>query len=105
MHTSDVVVVYKNRTNVLRISMGQDISADTITSEIRTQDGVLICTWTPTFDSDGTDGELVLTLDNSAVSAITYMTGLMDLKRVRGGEPYAVFAKPLEVEFRNSVTA
>lgn len=104
MPDSEKVIVYKNRTNVLPVSLGYDVSGDTITSEIRTQSGTLIATWTVTFDSDGTDGEIILTLDNSALSSVLYATGLMDLKRVRGGEPYPVFAQPLEVEFVDTVT-
>lgn len=98
------VVVYKNRTNIIPVSLGIDVSDDTITSEIRTTSGTLIATWAVTFAGDGTDGELIFTLDNSAVSSITYPTGLMDIKRVSGGEPLPVFDRPLEVEFRDAVT-
>lgn len=101
---SDAIVVYKNRTNKVTVSLGIDVSDDTITSEIRTQSGVLIATWDVAFDSDGTDGQLVLTLDNADAADIDYTTGLMDLKRVSGGEPYSVFDKPVEVEFRDTVT-
>lgn len=101
---SDKIVVYKGRTNVITVSLGINVSTDTITSEIRTEAGVLIATWAVAFDSDGTDGELVLTLDNSVTTPIAYPSGLMDLKRVSGGEPLAVFDKPVEVEFRNVVT-
>lgn len=99
------LVVYKNRTNIVNASLGYDVSGDTITSEIRTESDVLIATWTVTFDGDGTDGELVLTLDNSITSAIEYSRGLMDMKRVSAGEPFAVFDKAIEVEFRETVTA
>lgn len=101
---SNKITVWKNRTNIITVSLGMDVSTDTITSQIRTEDGVLICTWTVTFDSDGTDGELILTLDNSAVASILYTSGKMDLKRIHATEPYAVFDKPIEVEFVDSVT-
>jgi hypothetical protein len=101
---SNTLVVYKNRRNVVPVSLGVNLSTDTITSEIRTLSGVLIATWSVTFDGDGTDGELVLTLDDSALSSIPYTIGLMDLKRVSAGEPLPVFDKPLEVEFREAVT-
>lgn len=101
---SDTLVVYKDRTNIITASLGINVSGDTITSQIRTESGVLIATWTVAFDSDGTDGELVLTLDNSATGAIAYPSGLMDMKRVTSGEPLAVFDKPIEVEFRETVT-
>lgn len=100
----EILVVYKNRTNIVPVSMGIDVSGDTITSEIRTVSGTLIATWSVAFASDGTDGELVFTLDNSAVSSITHQTGVMDIKRVSGGEPLPVFERPIEVEFRNAIT-
>lgn len=101
---SDTLKVYKNRTNIVAVSLGIDVSGDTLTSQIRTAAGVLIATWSVVFDNDGTDGELILTLDNSAVASIPYKTGLMDLKRVTGGEPVPVFERPLEVEFEDSIT-
>lgn len=101
---SDTIVVYKGRTNIVTVNLGIDVSSDTITSEIRTASGTLIATWTVAFDGDGTDGELILTLDNSVTSAITYPSGLMDLKRMMGGEPVSVFDESLEVEFREIVT-
>lgn len=101
---SDTVVVYKNRTNIVPVSLGFDVSGDTITSEIRTASGELIATWLVEFDGDGTDGELILTLDDSDTDAIAYSTGLMDLKRISNGEPLAIFDKPLEVEFRDVIT-
>ena len=104
MSSADKLVVYKNRTNIIPVSMGFDISGDTITSEIRTAAGVLIATWSVAFAGDGTDGELIFTLDNSALSAVTHQTGVMDIKRVSAGEPLPVFERALEVEFRDAVT-
>lgn len=101
---SDALIVYKNRTNIVPVSLGYNVSLDTITSEIRTPSGVLIATWAVAFDGDGTDGELILTLDNSVTATISYATGVMDMKRVTGGEPLPVFDKPIEVEFRDTVT-
>lgn len=102
--SSDTIIVYKGRTNIITVSLGFDVSDDVITSEIRTQSGVLIATWTVVFDGDGTDGELILTLDNTVTNGITYPTGLMDLKRMQSGEPVSVFDEALEVEFREIVT-
>lgn len=101
---SDKIVVHKDRTNVITVSLGIDVSDDDITSEIRTASGDLIATWGVVFDSDGSDGELILTLDDTITSAITQPSGLMDLKRVSNGEPISVFDKPIEVEFREIVT-
>lgn len=101
---TDILVVHKGRTNIIPVSMGIDVSAETITSQIRTKSGLLIATWTVAFDSDGTDGELIFTLDNTITAAVTYPSGLMDIKRVSGGEPLPVFDMPLEVEFRETIT-
>jgi streptogramin lyase len=56
------------------------------------------------FVTDGEDGELVLTLDNTITEQITANAGYMDLKRMVSGEPVPVFDKPLEVTFRGTVT-
>ena len=104
---SSRIIVHKNRTNVLTISLGFDVSADTITSEIRSEpsvDSPLLATWDVSFRTDGTDGELVLILDDLDTSQIKATSGYMDLKRVSGSEPLAVFDQPLEVSFRGSVT-
>jgi hypothetical protein len=101
---SNTIVVQKGRTNILAVSLGVDVSDDTLTSEIRTSTGVLIATWTVANVTDGTDGEITLTLDDSVTTAIAYPTGLMDIKRISNGEPVPVFDKPLEVEFRETIT-
>ena len=101
---ADALVVHKGRTNIVTVNLGMNVSSDTITSQIKTESGDLIAAWTVAFDGDGTDGELILTLDNTVTSAITQHTGLMDLKRVSAGEPYAVFDELIEVEFRGVVT-
>lgn len=102
---ADKLIVYKNRTNIITVSLGYSVAGQTVTSEIRTVSNVLIATWTVAFAGDGSDGELILTLDNSVTANIAYASGLMDLKRVAGVEPFAVFERPLEVEFRTAVTA
>lgn len=102
---SDILVVHKDRTNVVTVSLGFSVFGETITSEIRTESGVLIATWVVTFSGDGSNGELILTLDNTITSAVTYPSGLMDLKRFSNGEPLPIFDMPLEVEFRETVTA
>jgi len=102
------LIVHKGRTNVVTVDMGMDVSTDVITSEIRSEpdtESLLIATWEVAFASDGTDGKLVLTMDDVITSQITATGGYMDLKRVSGGEPLPVFEKPLEVEFQGTVTA
>jgi len=101
------IVVYKNRTNVISVSLGTDVSSDILTSEIREKELVgspLIATWDVTFATDGTDGELILTMDDSELVAVTQKQGYMDIKRMSGGEPYEVFA-PIKVLFKETVTA
>ena len=104
---SNTVVVHKGRTNTLRINMGKDVSADTFSSEIRSDpdlEAPLIATWQVSFETNGADGMLVLKLDNTATRSIKQNSGYMDLKRITGSEPVPVFDRPLEVEFRGTVT-
>lgn len=102
------VVVHKGGTVIVTVGLGYDVSNDTITSQIRVdkdRTSALIATWDVSFATDGEDGELVLTLDDSVTSAITHAKGYMDMKRVAGGEPIYVFDEPLEVLFKETVTA
>lgn len=100
------ITVYKGRTNVLRVVLSYDVSDDDFVSEIRTEptrSSELIATWTVAFESDGTDGHLLLTLDDSITGEITRSKGYMDIKRISGGEPLDVFDS-LEVLFKDSIT-
>lgn len=102
------IIVHKNRTTKVRVRLGTDVSSDTFVSEIRadknhTSD--LLATWSVSFETDGTDGDLILTLDNSVTGAIEKPGGYMDLKRISSGEPLSVFNEPLEVLFQETITA
>ena len=104
---SNKVIVHKGRTNTLIVEMGVDVSADLITSEIRsepTQDSPLIATWSVEFVTNGVDGLLRLTLDDVQTSQIKANSGYMDLKRMFHSEPVPVLDRPLEVSFRGTVT-
>jgi hypothetical protein len=104
---SSKVIVHKGRTNTIKVKLGMNVSADTFTSEIRAEPTVespLLATWTVSFVTNGSDGELLLRLDNSATAGISANSGYMDLKRVSNGEPVPVFDRPLEVSFRGTVT-
>lgn len=104
---SNTLVVHKHRTNIVRINLGYDISDDVITSEIRSEPSVespLLATWGVEFETDGTDGKLVLTLSDLVTGQIDVNLGYMDLKRVSGSAVYPVFDRPLEVSFRGTVT-
>lgn len=101
------IVVQRGRTIVVPVSMGFNISEDVFTSQIRTEinpESTLIAEWAVTFDTDGTDGELVLTLTDDITAAIVQSVGYMDLKRVSGGTSLPVLADPLEVYFEDVVT-
>ena len=104
---SNSVTVHKGRTCITQLYLGIDVSDDTIISEIREQpdkDSALIATWTVAFATDGTDGELILTLDNAITALITQSRGYMDVKRIVGGEPIPAFDGHLDVIFKPVVT-
>ncbi len=99
--------VFKDRTNIVSVFLGIDVSEDTISSEIRSgkaKTSDLIATWEVSFATDGTDGELVFRIDDSDLDSITAERGYMDIKRVSGGEPYAVLRRPIRVAFKDTVT-
>lgn len=101
------LIVHKNRRNTIVVNLGIDITGDTITGEIRAEqdhESALIAAWTVVV-TDAATGALTLTLDDSVTAGITVSSGYTDLKRVSGGEPLAVFDKPLEVSFQGTVTA
>ena len=101
------IVVHKGRTNIIILNMDEDISSDTFTSEIRVAEDVestLLATWSIIFVTDGTDGKLQLTLFVADTEEIEYVNGFMDVKRVSGGLPFAVFDAPVPVVFREFVT-
>lgn len=99
--------VHKGRTVVVPVSLGYDVSQDTFSSDIRVAKSPaspLIASWEVSFATDGTDGELILMLDDEVTAKIRQSTGYMDIKRVSRGEPFNVFDKPLEVLFLNTIT-
>jgi hypothetical protein len=104
---SGELVIHRNRTNIVPLGLGMDVSGDTITSQIRVEpgaDGDPLAEWDVTFATDGTDGEIILTLTSTQLAGITVNYGYMDLKRVSGGEPLSVFLEPLQVHFQGVVT-
>lgn len=101
------VIVHKGRYNRIIVNLGISAVGSTFVSEIRTNptvESILIAAWTIGFLTDGTDGKLVLTLDDT-VRNITASKGFMDLKRVVFGVPIPVFDQPLEVLIRGTVSA
>jgi hypothetical protein len=98
------IIVHKNRVNVLSVSLGFDASGDVITSQIRSEpdtEAPLIAEWNVTFLTDGSDGECVFTIGEIDITA---NSGYMDIKRFSEGQALPVFDKPLEVDFRGTVT-
>lgn len=101
------IEVHKGRTVIVPVSLGFDVSGETFTSDIRVAPNLtstLIASWNVSFETDGTDGELILLLDDEVTTEITQSVGYMDIKRLSGGEPLPVFNKPLEVSFLNAIT-
>ena len=99
--------VYKNRTNVLLVRFGRDISADEFSSQIKedkTSSSEVVVAWAPSFETDGTDGVLRLVLSNELIATITKSIGYMDIKRMSAGEPLPVFKELIEVHFKETIT-
>ena len=74
-----------------------DLTTATVTAEIDRSDGSNLTAWTVT-KTDAVNGEVQLTLDASAVSAIAGSTGLLwwDVKTLINGESgYPVTKSPL----------
>lgn len=102
-----MIEVHRNRTNVHTVSLGFDVSGQTILSQIRVgQDpsSELIATWTVEVIGDGSSGELRLSLDNAITKEITHHQGYMDILRQMDGEPYSILEAPIVVSFRNMPT-
>lgn len=105
---SNQVIVHKGRVTTIGVSLGYNVSADVYSSEIRRDPeftSPLLATWVVSWLTDGTDGELVLSLDDTITKQIEVDSGYMDLKRLTAGQPFPVFDRPLEVIFRGTVTA
>lgn len=105
---SSELVIHLNRTNRIPLKIHEDVSLDAFFSEIREEKdntSDLLCTFQVEFLTDGTDGELVLTLPESELEYVTKRYGYMDLKRVSGGENLPVFNEPLKVKFQKVVTS
>lgn len=91
------VIVQKGKTVVIGVSLGFNVSLDTITSTIRVSEdplSAIIVAWVVSFETDGTNGDLLLTLDSVMTAAIVETTGYMDLKRIAGGPPLPIFVNP-----------
>lgn len=102
------LIVHRNRTNIVPLNLGFNVSQDIITSEIREEvdpTSNLLATWVVEFTTDGVDGELTLILPESEIIDVEKKYGWMDLKRESGGVSLPVFREPLKVAFKGVVTA
>lgn len=100
--------IYRGRTAVVPVSLGYDASSETFTSELRAEkdrNSTLLATWVVSFATDGVDGELVLTLDDTTTNNIVKNVGYMDIKRISNGEPLNVLDEPIEVLIKTPITA
>jgi hypothetical protein len=101
------IIVHKGRTITVQLSLGVNVSSDTFVSQIRAKKdrtSTLLATWAIQFLTDGTDGELLLTLDDSDTVNIEQSKGYMDVVRMTGGQPVPAFNDILEVIFRDTVS-
>ena len=101
------ITVRKNRTNIVEVQLSYDLSTSAITSQIRrgrSPDTALIAEWDVRYKTDGTDGCLIFTLDDSVTAEIEDKTGYMDILRMEEGEPITVLEYPLSVVFQEVIT-
>lgn len=101
------IKVYRGRTTTLQVSLSYDVSNDTISSQIRqgrNSQSTLIVEWEVKFKTDGTDGELIFTIDDVASAGIADTSGYMDIKRLTDNEPVSVFDEPFPVVFKEVIT-
>lgn len=101
------IPIYRGYKKQIFVALGYDVSEDDLSSQIRvTEDpeSDLLATWAIGFVTDGTDGELILTLDASETNVTTHSKGYMNIKRISAGEPYVVFDGVLECVFEDVPT-
>lgn len=107
MGSGTPIKIDRGRTEVKEFRFGYSLAGDSFKSEIRQGtrvDSKLIATWDIEFATDGSDGVLLLSLDDSITKDIPAGSGYMDIKRVTDGEPVSMFEHPLTVVIRNVVT-
>lgn len=103
----DAIRVYTNVDNTLRVRLGYDASGSTFKSQVRTGKDVsteLLFAWTCTFETDGTDGVLLLTATKADLANLDKGKGWMDIVRVDGSNETAV-CQPHLVKVEEGVTA
>jgi len=103
----NIITVPKGRTKTVKVSLGRDVSTSEFSSDIRedrNKESGLIASWVIGFETDGTDGELIFTLDDLVTAEVDVTSGYMDIKEVKDGEPTNANYEPLEVQFVNVIT-
>lgn len=98
----DSVIVVRGNTVEVPVSLAFNVSADTLYSSIRTTedpDSDVIAEWDISFITNGTDGELLFTLDGDITADIVEDIGYMFFISINGGDPIDIFDVPVVVEF------
>lgn len=101
------IKVWRGRTTTLQVSLSYDVSSDIIKSQIRqgrNPQSTLITEWNVSYKTDGTDGELIFTIDDAVSTGIADNYGYMDIMRITDNEPVSVFDDPFPVVFKDVVT-
>lgn len=96
------IVIQRGNTIEVPVSIGFNVSGETLTSKIYVDDDPLsavIAEWTVSFITDGSDGELLLTLSYLITEAIVQSSGHMDLRKT-SGTPVDLLEQMLEVIFQ-----
>lgn len=105
---SDGLVIHKGRTATVKLEFNEDITGDTITSEIRTepdQSSSLIMEFAVSV-TNAANGSVELTANDTVTGQIQQNSGYMDVKRVTsGGDVPPVFDRPIKVQIRGTVTS
>lgn len=94
------IEVERGKTIILMVSLGFNVSESEFLCQMRqseSPESSLLATWAISFDTDGKDGELLATLDNSISSSIAMSTAWLFLDKVSESPPLPVFPEPLEV--------
>lgn len=94
------VEVERGKTVVVGISIGFNVSLFEFLCEMRESEdpaSAIITTWDMSFETDGKDGELLASLDDSITSVLVLGAAWLHLYRVSGSTHLPVFGEPVEV--------
>lgn len=98
------LIVAKTKTVIVPISLGFNVVGWVFTADLRATvvaTSALIATWIVTFDTDGKDGELIATLQDTITSGLTVGTAYMRLKRIIPSPTLEIFGEPVLTSIQN----